>query len=376
MSKIKFDGLFHRVFTYATLFAGLIVFCVPFPAARAAGFQIVPSANQANLGNHLYGVSAVATDDIWSVGDYNDGPYRFFARTLTEHWDGSRWTIVPSPSPFIGTNDTDVLSAVAAIGSDDVWAVGYYADDSGINSHTLALHWNGSAWGVVPTPDPSRVNYLYGVAAIAPNDIWAVGFFSDAQSTSHSLTLHWDGNFWSQIPNPGVSALRGVDAVSSNDVWAVSEGSEFLHWDGHNWTLLYGPQRFVGYLEAVAAVSSNDVWVVGYKQVLYDQNTVTLHWNGSKWSLIQAVNPHDEAGFYGVTALAPDNVLAVGFQSGKPLVEKWDGRRWSVVDTPTIGTFPTFQAATFVPGTNSVWAVGWDYQHTNIARTLTESMEP
>jgi hypothetical protein len=35
-----------------------------------------------------------------------------------------------------------------------VWAVGSYNNSSNV-SQTLTLHWNGSAWKVVPSPDPS-----------------------------------------------------------------------------------------------------------------------------------------------------------------------------------------------------------------------------
>ena len=373
MNKTTFGARICLIAFHVRLLAGVSLICLPSALALAAGWQIVPSGNQGSLGNHLFGVAAVSPSDVWAVGDYDDGPYKFFARTLTQHWDGTQWRILPSPNPFTGSNDIDVLRAVTAITSDDVWAVGYDGDDSGLNTNTLAIHWDRSAWNVVPTPNPSAVNYLYGVTAIAPDDIWAVGYYTDQQRLSASLTLHWDGSNWSSVPNPGISALRGVSAVSTNDVWAVSEGSEFLHWDGNSWSLVRGPQRFLGYLEAVIAISSDDVWAVGYQQVVYDQNTVTVHWNGSKWTLVQAINPQDEAGFYGVTALATNNVFAVGFQSSKPLVENWNGRRWSLVDTPSVGTFPTFQAIDAVTGSNSLWAVGWDYQQTNVAKTLTET---
>ena len=41
---------------------------------------------------------------------------------LTEHWNGSNWSIVSSPSP--GTYNGNELYGVAAISTNDVWAVG------------------------------------------------------------------------------------------------------------------------------------------------------------------------------------------------------------------------------------------------------------
>ena len=58
-------------------------------------------------------VSAVATDDVWAVGLRGLG-------TLAIHWDGTAWTIVPTPTPE-GIAD---LAAVVALATDDVWAVG------------------------------------------------------------------------------------------------------------------------------------------------------------------------------------------------------------------------------------------------------------
>jgi hypothetical protein len=77
------------------------------------------------------------------------------------------------------------------------------------------LHWNGSGWSVVTTPNP----------------------------------LHWDGTAWSHVagPNPGPSGsnadMLGVSARTSTDAWAVgvyfgaTPGTVALHWDGTAWTV-------------------------------------------------------------------------------------------------------------------------------------------
>src|SRR5512144_93254 len=76
------------------------------------------------------------------------------------------------------------------------------------------------SWQIVPHPDPGPVNrQLFGVAVVAEDNAWAVGFYDDAiQST---LITHWDGTAWTQAPspNPGDSdnILTGIAAVSAND---------------------------------------------------------------------------------------------------------------------------------------------------------------
>jgi hypothetical protein len=52
------------------------------------------------------------------------------------------------------------------------------------------------AWAVVSSPNPvPNNNHLYGVTAVSPNDVWAVGesLFLDLET----LTMHWDGSVWS-----------------------------------------------------------------------------------------------------------------------------------------------------------------------------------
>ena len=57
--------------------------------------------------------------------------------------------IVPSPNQA-GDN---ALAAISVRSSSDAWAVGYYKPESA-GFLTLILHWDGSTWSVVPSPAP------------------------------------------------------------------------------------------------------------------------------------------------------------------------------------------------------------------------------
>lgn len=105
-------------------------------------------------------------------------------KTLIEHWDGGGWSIVTSPSP--ASNDT--LTGVAARSATDVWAVGTRVDRSGAIpiDRTLTEHWNGTSWSVVASPNVgANDNLLNGVSA-TPGDVWAVG---SSNVTAHTLIL-------------------------------------------------------------------------------------------------------------------------------------------------------------------------------------------
>jgi hypothetical protein len=149
----------------------------------------VPSPNAAGSGNYLEGVTAISANDAWAVGFTQTGSDWV---SLIMHWDGHTWTIVPSPS-----GDAS-LSAVSAASANDIWAVGTInASPTGCGPQhctTVAMHWNGSTWTVIPTPNPSStyLNALLGVAVIGGDDVWAVGS-NDFQDT---LITHWNGSYW------------------------------------------------------------------------------------------------------------------------------------------------------------------------------------
>src|SRR5207302_1833156 len=156
---------------------------------------------------YLYAAGVVAPNDIWAVGEYFPVAPSSWAHTLVEHWDGTSWTQVPSPSPNIAW-----LYGIAAISANDIWAVGQLV------SQTLTQHWDGSSWSVVPSPNPgSTQNALKGVAVVSANDVWAVGEYSSApccMGPNQTLVEHWDGAQWRVVstPSPGTARFYGVVA--------------------------------------------------------------------------------------------------------------------------------------------------------------------
>src|SRR5205823_6086798 len=139
----------------------------------------------------------ISANDVWAVGQYSNSSSS--SQTLTMHWNGTAWSVVSSPSPGIYDNE---LRDVTAVASNDVWAVG----DNGYGIYqTLIEHWNGSAWAVVPSPNVGTTsNYLYGVAAVSANDVWAVGYYGNFASLHQTLIEHWNGSTWSISSSPNV----------------------------------------------------------------------------------------------------------------------------------------------------------------------------
>ncbi|MCI0683993.1 MAG: hypothetical protein L0Y71_17940 [Gemmataceae bacterium] len=203
-------------------------------------WEIVPSPNAGSqvVGNTLLDVVALSATDAWAVG-VTPNQSQYLTAPLVMHWDGAQWSIASTPAvPVINVK----LNAAAAVGSDDVWAVGYSdAMNCGLCAQTLIEHWDGTSWSVVPSPNPGWANTLYGVAAVSANDIWAVGDQWLNWSTKIPLILHYDGAGWTAVDYPPIDygELASAFALTDDDVWAVgvsgviSTGIEALalHWD-------------------------------------------------------------------------------------------------------------------------------------------------
>src|SRR6266581_6951251 len=209
------------------------------------------------------------------------------------------WSVVQSPNATPGNNE---LHAVASVSANDVWAVGTSENTLG-NDQTLILHWDGTAWSIVASPTTGIVEgNLLGVAAVATNDVWAVGNASNASGAFQTLTLHWDGTAWSIVASPSPDGafndLFGVAAVSTSDVWAVGDsgsGTLIEQWNGSSWSVVSSPSpsTLANLFFAVAIVSANDIWAVGESQNATSGIAQTLieQWNGSSWSVVSSPNP-------------------------------------------------------------------------------------
>jgi len=205
---------------------------------------------------------------VWAAG-YRDakGVYR----SLVEHWDGDRWTVVRLPplgDPGNGLNAVDV----AAPGV--VWAVGGSARARG-PSQPLVLRVDGPNWSSVPAPVSLHSATLAGVAAWGRKGAWVVGA-TRSGSGDRAFILRADGRNWRVIPidlAASLSAdLNGVWAAASDDVWAV--GSSFdgrwyrllvEHGTGASWTSVPTPGTpgYDSHLMAVAGFGNGELWAVG-----------------------------------------------------------------------------------------------------------------
>jgi hypothetical protein len=306
----------------------------------------VPLPDEAGF-DGLPAVAAVSPTDVWAVGSVSveEGD-----RPLALHWDGARWSVVPTPDPG---KTYSRLRAVAAAATDDVWAVGSWATGHG-DAGTLTMHWDGAAWAIVPSPDvPPRpqVGWSYpglsAVVALSGDNAWAVGTSTNVAPTGprNTLVLHWDGAEWSAVPSPDIPAPSGlpynslgsVDGASPDDLWAVGsyesdlnddpysflpERTLAMHWDGGEWSVVPTPVlEGRNTLSQVVSLSADEAWAVGSAQEQGTWRVLVERWDGSAWS-IESVPVDEEAWLSAVAATPSGELWAVGSAS-VPGQEQW-----------------------------------------------------
>jgi hypothetical protein len=324
-------------------------------------WNVVPSPNSGSVGNELFGVAVRTSTDAWAVGGQvnvvgNASAYS----TLIEHWNGQAWAIVPSPN--LANIVQDYLRSVAIVSANDVWAVGPgYASIQQCPHQDVVEHWDGQMWSVIPAPalNEDCSDELFGVSAVATNDVWAVGKgYDPVNKVDEPVMEHWDGQTWTIVPGPtslnGVPAyLNGVTAVSSTDVWAVGpytpclpscQGKSLVeHWDGVQWSVVASPNLSTrrNELFAVSARAANDIWAVGYffDDITVDEDPLIEHWDGTAWTAFPHQNfcaQTDCGVLLGVTAIAANDAWAVGSSADgfTPLIVHWNGAKWSASSAP------------------------------------------
>ena len=184
-------------------------------------WAVVPSPNSppAHPSDELTSVSCVSAQACTAVG----GGGSKGNKTLIESWNGAAWAVVPSPNGPAG--GISHLTGVSCPSARACIAVGYATGATRIA--TLVESWNGTAWSIVPSPNAgsaSAANSLEGVSCISVRDCTAVGFFAYLlrhRDTYRTLIESWNGTTWAVVRSPnkvlGISGnfLEGASCASA-----------------------------------------------------------------------------------------------------------------------------------------------------------------
>jgi hypothetical protein len=397
----------------------------PGQARLAAGgiWRVVPTVSPqaaAKTQSALFGVSLTSADDGWAVGNLvttvhnpQGGPRLVVSRALAERWNGTSWQQVAMAQP--ATHHAR-LQAVADLGANDAWAVGFTGDvNPGATSPSggLVEHWDGTRWQIASTPG-SSAETLNAVTGTGPNDVWVAGSMNlgaPPPAGDNAFFEHFNGTTWQTVPGPTGDfsedpvEVTAMTALSPTDVWAMGVQNPELsgqpgslnmaaNWNGTAWTVVPTPDLGNNMSQTdvptgVSAISANDVWASGV-EITAGCSAAKLR-VGSRLAAGARGGSQIAAGARGTSQLtagarSPVLPLALRLRPGGlrrlrgatgqclvPYVLHWDGTAWSLTQTPDPGAFGSALEGITALSPSDVWAVGQTQSSTNgPVRTLTE----
>jgi hypothetical protein len=389
--------LFSFVLVVTALFGATGIVSTQTTGAATSGWYVaaVPGTGSDDV---LIGSTCANARQCWAVGVtlLNIGGSQSFPNPLMEAWNGTTWTLVPMPLP---DGEGGGLFDITCVNGSDCWAVGAaVAAGSGNPTGTLIEQWNGTSWSVVPSPTPSGPGVvgalLSSVSCASASSCMAVGYATDLNGNNLTdVTEQWDGSSWTILPGPATGQafdqLMSVQCPSDADCWAVgnagpaSQMSGFLpifpgavgdqglieHWDGSAWSIVPSstePLPNGGYLSGLQCVGDSDCWASGATTDDTGNASGILmeHWDGTSWSDASESVPGSAAPgmLAGISCLSATQCWAVGstgsFNNGgsgpqpQSLVEYWNGSSWSVQPSPNV------TALSFLNSVSCVSSVG------------------
>lgn len=277
---------------------------------------------------NLDALTGTSANDVWVAGTKYTGST---ATPLTLHYDGSTWTQVPTPTG----QQRPALVDIDARTPDDVWAVGQQDTGGGSGAANFAMHWDGAAWSVVPTPDPvGQYVHLAAVSVISPSLAIASGTVCGDGPCSPEV-LRWNGSRWRIVTKAPVDQIDKAQAASPTDAFAVGsrDGSAYsARWTGSRWRSLTLPSTPNGEnLNDVTNGGSGAVWEVGAAQDSqgYANGPYVVHWTGSKWRQV----PIADQNWQLVAKVTADSPFDAWITNRMDL-QHWDGTSFRPVSSP------------------------------------------
>jgi hypothetical protein len=316
------------------------------PASQAASETWQPATLPAAASDwSLQDVAIDGAGHAWTAGQQG-------SRALVAHDDASGWTRSYIARATLGSGGSKLSAITTTGGGSQVFAAGAILSSEGTD-RSLIVHWTGDGWQRMGSRNRPGATDLYGIAARAAGDVWAVGSSSDdGFQTTSTLIEHWNGASWRIVrsPNPDQfqNELTHVSAGRDGSLFATghtSTGTLLMRLLNGRWRTVATP-AVAGYgstfLEGLAVRSAHNVWLAGYGQRSSDGASRPLveHWNGSTWTVLPAANVAPQS-YLSDIAVGGGRVVAVGTSfndfGSRGIVEQFDGTAWSAVDTSTSG---------------------------------------
>ncbi len=235
------------------------------------------------------------------------------------------WKLKLAISYFPSSGHHSQYDTVLAVGSESWFFGGSNFAGHGVPEVETRQH---DRWRQSPLPHGLR-SWIAAASAVSPRDIWAVSYLGGS-------VLHWDGSAWALVPKGrwNIDArFTGIVAFSANNAWLFGgkgrsvAGAGTWHWSGSKWTRFKGT---AGEVAKASAASSTDIWGIGGSD---GSSNALFQLRGSQW---HQVSPSALSGFSysAVLALGPANVWVAGTAFGTPELGHYDGHGWTALTMP------------------------------------------
>lgn len=153
--------------------------------------------------SELTGVACTSSTACRAVGSYVDSGG--VTKPLSLSWNGTTWSVTTTPVPAGATSSR--LDGIACISASDCRAVGSYVSSG--QTKTLAMGWNGTAWSITTTTNPTGpVSKLSAIACTSTSACRAVGSYTEAGGTVKTLAMNWNGTAWSIATTSNISGAK------------------------------------------------------------------------------------------------------------------------------------------------------------------------
>jgi hypothetical protein len=261
----------------------------------------------------LGSVSCSSANSCIAVGSYQRVTTYTESLPLAERWNGHKWTIQATPEPSGATGAQ--LSAVSCPSVTGCVAAGSWS--SATTGRTLAEHWNGSRWTIQPTPAPAHgiSPEFTGLSCATVRSCTAVGTVFGAHSGDRTLAEHWNGSIWrvqatpspsgTSSPGSSYSTLFNVSCPATTSCTATgydtgqpgTQRTLAEHWNGKNWkvqstrTPAGSPDAELDGVWCASAGSCTSVGDYATNATQSDTRTLAEHWNGRTWAVQATRNP-------------------------------------------------------------------------------------
>ena len=280
------------------------------------------------LANDLYGVSCSSASMCTAVGSADTGTA---IQTLVEQWNGTSWSIVASPDTDPGSDQ--LLVDVSCTSATACTAVGSAGTLAG-TTITLVETWDGTTWSIVPSPNTGAggVSELNSVSCPSATSCTSVGDFFTG-TVSQTLVEQWNGTTWSIVasPVPSTSATSVLSSVSCptagtctavghavvNSVWQTLVES----WTDTTWSIVASPDSSPADFDALVGVScttATTCTAVGSSTDGTTTSDLVVQWNGASWYLVPLapIAGGLDAELAGVSCVGPSVCTAAGDTMG------------------------------------------------------------